>query len=91
MAVLPLEFQDGQSASSLGLTGQEVYDIEPISTDLAPRKQLTVRARNAKDAKGAEKTFRVTVRIDTPQELAYFQHGGILSYVLRQLLKPTSS
>ena len=88
MGVLPLEFQDGQSASSLGLTGQEVYDIEAISADLAPRKQLTVRARNVK---GAEKTFLVTVRIDTPQELAYFQHGGILSYVLRQLLKPTSS
>ena len=50
MGVLPLQFQDGQSASSLGLTGQEVYDVEGVSADLAPRKQLTVRARNSESA-----------------------------------------
>ena len=83
MGVLPLQFQDGQSASSLGLTGQEGYDIEGVSSDLTPRKQLTVRVRNFE---GAEKTFTAITRIDTPQELAYFQHGGILPYVLRHLL-----
>ena len=88
MGVLPLQFHDGESASSLGLTGQEVYDLEGVSADLAPRKQLTVRARDTKDG---EKTFTVTARIDTPQELLYFQHGGILPYVLRHLLAPEPS
>jgi aconitate hydratase len=82
MGVLPLEFQPGENAVSLGLTGQEVYQIDGI-TDLKPRKQLTVRAAGD----GAQKQFSVRVRIDTPQELQYYLHGGILPYVLRNLLK----
>jgi aconitate hydratase len=82
MGVLPLEFQPGESAGSLGLTGQEIYEIDG-ATDLKPRKQLSVRA--ASD--GAQKQFSVRVRIDTPQELQYYRHGGILPYVLRNLLK----
>ncbi|MFI5315045.1 MAG: aconitate hydratase AcnA [Myxococcota bacterium] len=82
MGVLPLEFADGASAASLGLTGRELFDIEGLA-NLRPRQSLVVRARG--DG-GAEKAFRVTVRIDTPRELDYYRHGGILPYVLRQLL-----
>jgi len=82
MGVLPLEFQPGENAASLGLTGQEVYQIDGV-TDLKPRKQLSVRAAGD----GAQKQFSARVRIDTPQELQYYLHGGILPYVLRNLLK----
>jgi aconitate hydratase len=84
MGVLPLQFEAGESAASLGLTGEEVFDIEGIATDLTPGKRLTVRA-TAPD--GGAKTFRVRARIDTPIELEYFRHDGILPYVLRQLVK----
>jgi len=80
MGVLPLEFADGATAASLGLTGRERYDIEGLA-NLRPRSALTVYVRG----EGGEKTFRATVRIDTPRELEYFQHGGILPYVLRQM------
>jgi aconitate hydratase len=82
MGVLPLEFQPGENAAALGLTGQEIYEIEGIA-DLKPRQQLSVRAAG----NGAQKQFSVRVRIDTPQELQYYLHGGILPYVLRNLLK----
>jgi aconitate hydratase len=82
MGVLPLEFADGASAQSLGLTGRELYDLEGLA-NLRPRQSLTVRARGER---GEEKVFKVTVRIDTPRELDYYRHGGILPYVLRQLL-----
>jgi hypothetical protein len=82
MGVLPLEFADGANASSLGLTGRELYDFEGLA-HLRPRQTLTVRARGEG---GAEKSFRATVRIDTPRELDYYRHGGILPYVLRQLI-----
>jgi aconitate hydratase len=81
MGVLPLEFAKGASAASLGLTGRELYDIEWRAETLRPRAELSVRARG----EGGERSFRVVVRIDTPRELEYFQHGGILPYVLRQL------
>jgi aconitate hydratase len=81
MGVLPLEFADGATAASLGLTGRELYDFEGL-TGLRARAKLVVHARG--DA--GEKTFRVNVRIDTPRELEYFEHGGILPYVLRQLV-----
>jgi len=81
MGVLPLEFADGASAASLGLSGRELYDFEGLG-QMRPRQQLVVRARGD----GGEKTFRTTVRIDTPRELDYFRHGGILQYVLRQLV-----
>jgi len=82
MGVLPLEFQPSENAASLGLTGQEIYEIDGV-TDLKPRKQLSVRATSD----GAQKQFSARVRIDTPQELQYYRHGGILPYVLRNLLK----
>ncbi len=82
MGVLPLEFC-GETRESLGLTGTESYDVEGLANGLTPRKKLTVRARSAD---GREKTFQVTARADTPEEVAYFRHGGILPYVLRQMI-----
>jgi aconitate hydratase len=88
MGILPLQFQPGDSARSLGLTGEEVYDVDglaaAVANNFADGREVTVRARGG-DAK--ERTFRATVRIDTPQEVRYYQHGGILTYVLRQLLE----
>ncbi|MFN0062952.1 MAG: aconitate hydratase AcnA [Myxococcaceae bacterium] len=83
MGVLPLQFQDGEDASTLQLTGAETFDIEGIASDLVPGKKLLVKA----SADGKTKSFTATARIDTPNELDYYRHGGILVYVLRQLLK----
>ncbi len=86
MGVLPLQFQAGHNADSLGLSGEEVYDFEGLPALLkayAPGQQITVKAGKAD---GRVKTFQAVVRIDTPQEVLYYQHGGILQYVLRQLL-----
>ena len=84
MGILPLRFNDGQTAASLGLTGRERFDVIGMGATLAPRAQVQVRAT---DAEGAVKDFTATVRIDTPEELVAFKHGGILPYVLRQLVK----
>jgi len=81
MGVLPMQFVDGASASSLGLTGREVYDFEGLEGGAA--KTVTVVA---KGEDGSVKRFNVRVRIDTPKELEYYRHGGILQYVLRSLL-----
>ncbi|MBZ5528760.1 MAG: aconitate hydratase AcnA [Acidobacteriia bacterium] len=82
MGVLPLEFKPGETRDSLGLTGHEVFEIEGIAS-LTPRKSLTVKARYAD---GKEKSFSVIARADTPEDVSYYQHGGILQYVLRQML-----
>ncbi|MGB6823712.1 MAG: hypothetical protein WBE21_16670, partial [Candidatus Acidiferrales bacterium] len=82
MGVLPLEFQAGETAKSVGLTGDEIFDVEGLAEQFKPRKILRVRAR---DAAGKEKAFSAVARIDTPVEVTYFQHGGILQYVLRQM------
>jgi len=76
MGVIPLQFNPGEDAASLGLTGDEVISIEGIASGIAPKKRLTVKA--------GTKTFTVTARVDTPQEVEYVLHGGILQYVLRQ-------
>ena len=81
MGVLPLEFEPGQDAASLGLTGRETYEIAGIAQELLPHKKLSVKARH----ENGEKTFTVKCRIDTPNELDYYRHGGILQFVLRQL------
>ena len=86
MGILPLEFESGKSAGSLGLTGEEVYDFLGLTAMLKARfaggRVLQVRA---KAAGGSVKEFAAKVRIDTPQEIEYYEHGGILQYVLRQL------
>ena len=87
MGVLPLQFQAGQNRESLGLTGEETYSIEGIASDLTPRKLLSVVAR-ADD--GTEKRFLALARIDTAVELQYYQHGGILNFVLRDLARPAA-
>ena len=82
MGVLPLEFKPGENRESLGLTGHEVFDVEGVAS-LTPRKQVTVKA---KSPDGTVKTITALVRVDTPEEVSYYQHGGILQYVLRQML-----
>ncbi len=84
MGILPLQFQSGESAESLGLTGEEVFDILDLDAASKPGGQLKVTATSV-DNGGATRTFEVAVRIDTPQESEYYRHGGILHYVLRQL------
>ncbi|HJN45168.1 MAG: aconitate hydratase AcnA [Acidobacteria bacterium] len=87
MGVLPLQFRPGDSVTALGLTGREAFDVTGIADGLAPRGAVAVRAV-APD--GTARDFTATVRIDTPEELHYYRHGGILQYVLRQLVKSES-
>jgi aconitate hydratase len=84
MGVLPLQFKAGEGAATFGLTGREVFSLAGAGAALTPRGEITVNAR-ADD--GTTKTFTVTARIDTPEELVAYSHGGILPYVLRQLVK----
>ena len=84
MGVLPLQFQPGEDAASLGLTGTETYAIDGVAEGLAPGKRLSVRA--TADG-GKAKSFTAICRIDTPVEVDYYNHGGILPFVLRQLLR----
>jgi aconitate hydratase len=78
MGVLPLVFKDGQTRSSLGLSGDEIFEIQ-IDDHLQPKQDVTVKA--------GDKTFVTTCRIDTPVEVEYYRNGGILQTVLRRLLK----
>jgi aconitate hydratase len=82
MGVLPLEFKPGETRETHGLTGHEVFNIEGVAT-LAPRIDIQI---TAKSPDGAEKKFTVIARVDTPEEVNYYKHGGILQYVLRQML-----
>ena len=77
MGLIPLEFVNGETRQSLGLTGFEAITIEGMSDTMTPRATLTVQA--------GDKRFQVRSRIDTPEEMNYYRHGGILQYVLRQL------
>ena len=83
MGALPLEFLPGETLTSLGLTGLEIFAIEGLAGNFEPRKKMKVTAR---DAQGKETRFKALARIDTPFEVSYYQHGGILQYVLRQML-----
>jgi aconitate hydratase len=83
MGILPLQFRDDENAASLGLTGFETIDITGVDAGIRPGMLASVRARTED---GKEKTFQAIVRIDTPYEIHYYQHGGILQYVLRQLI-----
>ncbi|MGA2992537.1 MAG: aconitase family protein, partial [Candidatus Korobacteraceae bacterium] len=87
MGILPLQFQAGETPETLGLTGEETFDIagiKPLIDNFKSGQQLTVKARKAD---GKTMQFQAVVRIDTPQEAQYYRHGGILHYVLRQLLQ----
>jgi aconitate hydratase len=83
MGILPLQFLPGEDRDSLGLSGEEVYTINGLDR-LIPGAQITILAV---DAQGRRKEFSALVRIDTPNEIEYYRHGGILPYVLRQTLK----
>jgi aconitate hydratase len=83
MGVLALEFKPGENRESLGLTGREVYSITGLASGLKPRQTLKVRAVE----NGKVKEFDVIARVDTPEDVAYIRHGGVLPYVLRELLK----
>jgi len=86
MGILPLQYRAGESAAGLGLTGEEVYEIAGLNALLKDFKAGLSATVRVKPAAGPEKSFQALVRIDTPQEVLYYQHGGILQYVLRQLL-----
>jgi aconitate hydratase len=87
MGVLPLQFKAGENAATHGLTGREVFSLAGAGAALKARADVTVTAR-AED--GSSKSFIVMARIDTPEEIVAFSHGGILPYVLRQLVKKSS-
>ena len=84
MGILPLQFRAGETAETLGLTGEEVFDVSgvPAALDGKGPKEVAVRAQ---PVGGPAREFRAVVRIDTPMEVEYYRHGGILEYVLRQL------
>jgi aconitate hydratase A / 2-methylisocitrate dehydratase len=86
MGILPLQFEEGQNVESLGLSGEETYDFPGLTKMLKDKfaggRTLEVIATSPN---GDKKTLHAVVRIDTPQEIEYFEHGGILLYVLRQL------
>jgi aconitate hydratase len=84
MGILPLQYKEGQTRESLGLTGQEVFDVPDLADTLKPKQDVTVTA-TAKD--GKTKTFKATARIDTAVEVEYYRNGGILQAVLRKMLR----
>jgi aconitate hydratase A / 2-methylisocitrate dehydratase len=84
MGILPLQFLPGKDLAAYGLTGREVYDVEGISTGLAPGKRATVIAKRDD---GTAVTFEAIIRLDSPVEVEYYSQGGILQYVLRQMAK----
>jgi len=83
MGVLPLQFKGADSWQSLGLTGEELIDIE-IAGELAPQRDATLHIQRAD---GSKRSVNLLLRIDTPIEVDYYRHGGILPFVLRQLLQ----
>jgi aconitate hydratase len=84
MGVLPLEFQPGQGADSLGLTGHEVFDIAGIEGELEPGQEVTVEAYHED---GRQTNFTLLARLDTPVEVEYYRNGGVLHTILRRMIK----
>lgn len=84
VGIVPLQFKSGQNLETLGLTGFETFDIEGLAGEIRPGQNVKIRARSDN---GKEHNFEAVVRIDTPYEIQYYRHGGILQYVLRQLVR----
>jgi aconitate hydratase len=84
MGVLPCQFKEGTSVQSLNLNGSETFDLLNIGDDLQPRQEVPLVIHRSN---GEKETVSVIVRLDTPVEVDYYRHGGILPYVLRQLLR----
>jgi len=82
MGILPLEFKPGETRETLALTGHETFEITGV-TSLSPRSTIHVTASSPGES---QKTFSAIARVDTPEEVSYYQHGGILTYVLRQMI-----
>jgi aconitate hydratase len=82
MGVLPLEFTNDESFESVGIIGDEIFSIEGLK-ELAPHQEVTLDI----EKEGKKRQVKLKVRIDTPIEVEYYRHGGIMPYVLRQLLK----
>ncbi len=85
MGVLPLQFKEGENAASLGLTGQEVFDVTGLDDGISPRSEVTLTATSPD---GPRRSFRAVARLDSAVEVNYYRNGGILPTVLRSLLKP---
>jgi aconitate hydratase len=83
MGVLPLQFIAGENAASLGLTGQEVFDITGLDDAIRPRSQVTVTATGPE---GSQRSFQAVARLDSTIEVNYYRNGGILPTVLRKIL-----
>jgi len=83
MGVLPLQFKEGVGAQSLNLDGSETFDVVGLDGGIRPQQDVTLVIRRAN---GTREEIPVKLRIDTPIEIDYYQHGGILPYVLRQLI-----
>jgi aconitate hydratase len=83
MGVLPLQFHEGENAATLGLTGEESFELTEVAAAIASRGNVSVRVHRAN---GETIEFHARTRIDTPQEVEYYRNGGILPYVLRQLV-----
>jgi aconitate hydratase len=83
MGVLPLQFKEGATAQTLKLDGSEIFDVSGLGPGLRPQQELTL---TIKRTNGQTDQVALVCRIDTPIEIDYYQHGGILPYVLRQLL-----
>ena len=83
MCVLPLQFEEGTSAQTLGLDGSETFDVLGLSEEVKPRQKLTLRITKAN---GQTQDVTVVLRIDTPIEVEYYRHGGILPFVLLELI-----
>jgi aconitate hydratase len=84
MGVLPLQFREGENARTLGLTGQEVFDITGIAGEVEPGQEVTVCARRED---GSEVSFSAVARLDTPVEVAYYRNGGVLHTILRRMVQ----
>jgi aconitate hydratase len=85
MGVLPLQFKEGENAASLGLTGQEVFDITGLDSGISPRSEVTLTATSPE---GSRRSFQAVARLDSIVEVNYYRNGGILPTVLRSLLRP---
>jgi aconitate hydratase len=88
MGILPLQFLPGESADSLGLTGKETFDLLGLTDQLQPNQLIEVKVTASVSQNGASPSFTARLRIDTPVELTYYRHGGILQTVLRKFISP---
>jgi aconitate hydratase len=86
--VLPLQFKGRDSAESLGITGNEEFDILGLEGEIKPQQDLTLAIKRRD---GSRREVKVILRIDTPIEVDYYRNGGILPYVLREILKDTDA